>query len=119
MKRRDPLMVAVLSIVTFGIYALIWYVMTKNEMNRRGANIPTAWLIIIPIANIYWMWMYCVGVETVTKGVMSAPLAFLLLFFLGFIGMAIIQSSLNKVPRRVKKKATEGTPEQTAEKAEE
>lgn len=119
MKRRDPLMVAVLSIVTFGIYALVWYVKTKNEMNRRGANIPTAWLIIIPIANIYWMWMYCVGVETVTKGAMSAPLAFLLLFFLGVIGMAIIQSSLNKVPRKVKKKATEGAPEQPAEKAEE
>ena len=118
MKRRDPLMVAVLSIVTFGIYALVWYVKTKNEMNRRGANIPTAWLIIIPIANIYWMWMYCVGVETVTKGAMSAPLAFLLLFFLGVIGMAIVQSSLNKVPRKVKK-AAEGVPAQPTEKAKE
>ena len=119
MQRRDPLMVAVLSIVTFGIYALVWYVKTKNEMNTQGARIPTAWLIIIPIANIYWMWMYCVGVETVTKGGLGGAVAFLLLLFLGPIGMAIIQSSLNKVPRKVKKKAAEGTPEQPVEKAEE
>ena len=32
-KRRDPLMVVVLSIVTLGIYALVWYVQTKSEMN--------------------------------------------------------------------------------------
>ena len=36
MQRRDPLMVAVLSIVTLGIYALVWYVKTKREMNTQA-----------------------------------------------------------------------------------
>lgn len=97
MQRRDPLMVIVLAIVTLGIYALVWFVKTKREMNTQGAEIPTAWLIIIPIANIYWLWKFSEGVETVTQGGLSAPVAFLLLWLLDIIGIPITQSSLNKV----------------------
>lgn len=104
MTKRNPIVVIVLTIITFGIYGLVWYVMTKREMNRLGARIPTAWLIIIPIVNFYWMWKYAEGVGHVTHDRMSGPVAFLLLFFLGFIGMAIIQSSFNHVPRRKKKR---------------
>jgi len=46
-------MVIVLSLLTLGIYVLVWFVKTKREMNTKGAEIPTAWLIIIPIINIY------------------------------------------------------------------
>ncbi len=97
MKRRSPLGLIVLSIVTFGIYTLVWYVKTKREMNAQGASIPTAWLIIVPFVSYYWLWKFCVGVEKVTKGGMSAAVAFLLAWLLSVIGMAIIQSSLNKV----------------------
>lgn len=97
MQRRDPLMVFFLSLITFGIYALWWYVKTKTEMNSRGAQIPTAWLIIVPIVNWYWLWKFCEGVETVTGKGMSAAVAFLLVFFLSIIGIAIIQDGLNKV----------------------
>ena len=97
MKRRNPLAVFFLSIITFGIYGIVWYVKTKNEMNRLGAKIPTAWLIIIPLVSIYWMWKYSEGVGQVTKGEMSAPIAFILLFALGYIGMAIIQLDFNKL----------------------
>ena len=97
LTQRSPVNVLVLSIVTFGLYGLYWFVQTKSEMNAMGAQIPTAWLIIIPIANIYWEWKFCEGVEQVTSGQMSGAMAFLLLFFLGMIGGAIIQDSLNKV----------------------
>jgi hypothetical protein len=90
-------MVFFLSLITFGIYGLVWYVKTKNEMNAKGAQIPTAWLIIIPIANIYWLWKYSEGVESVTSKEMSAGLAFVLIFLLGVIGMAIVQSKFNAV----------------------
>ena len=33
MTQRSPALVVVLTIITFGIYALVWYVTTKNEMN--------------------------------------------------------------------------------------
>jgi hypothetical protein len=95
------LAVFLLPFVTFGIYGLYWLVKTKVEMNEKGATIPTAWLIIIPIVNIWWMWKYCEGVDHVTAGKMSGVLAFILLWLLGSIGMAIIQDSFNKVGEAV------------------
>ena len=97
MQHRDPIMVILLSIITFGIYSLFWYVTTKNEMNAKGAQIPTAWLIIIPFVNIWWYWKFCEGVELVTNKGMGVAVAFLLLWLLGTIGEAIIQNELNKV----------------------
>lgn len=97
MTHRDPISVVLLSIVTLGIYYLVWYVTTKDEMNAKGANIPTAWLLVIPIANYFWIWEFSKGVELVTNKGMGAGTAFLLLLFLGTIGGAIIQSNLNKI----------------------
>jgi len=97
MQHRDPIMVILLSLITFGIYALFWSVSTKNEMNTKGAQIPTAWLLIIPFVNYFWLWKFSEGVEVVTSKKMGAGVAFCLQFFLGVIGMAIIQDQLNKV----------------------
>ncbi len=97
MQHRDPIMVILLSIITLGIYSIFWYVATKNEMNAKGAQIPTAWLIIIPFVNIWWYWKFCEGVELVTNKGIGAASAFLLLWLLGAIGEAIIQNELNKV----------------------
>jgi hypothetical protein len=97
MTKRSVVAVILLTIVTFGIYAIVWMVKTKGEMVQAGADIPTSWLIIVPIASIYWMWKFAGGVEHVTRGKQSQVMAFILLFVLGVIGMAIIQSELNKV----------------------
>lgn len=99
MTKRSPGMVLVLTIVTLGIYGIVWMVKTKNEMVSAGADIPTAWLIIIPIANLYWMWKFSAGVEHVTGGKMSGVMAFIGLLLLNqffFIGTLWIQSELNK-----------------------
>jgi len=97
MEHRSPIMVFFVSLITFGIYGLVWYVKTKNEMNAKGAQIPTAWLLIIPIANIYWLWKYSQGVELVTNKEMGAGVAFILIFLLSVIGMAIVQAKFNAV----------------------
>ena len=97
MQHRNPIMVILLSIITFGIYGLVWYVTTKDQMNAKGAQIPTAWLLIIPVVDLWWLWKFCQGVELVTNKEMGAGVALLLIFLIGAIGMAIIQSSLNKV----------------------
>ena len=97
MTKRSVIAVILLSIVTFGIYALVWMVKTKNEMNKLGADIPTAWLLIVPVVSIYWTWKFAGGVEHVTRGKQSQVIAFILMFVLGVIGMAIIQSEFNKV----------------------
>ncbi|MFI5263036.1 MAG: DUF4234 domain-containing protein [Candidatus Kapaibacterium sp.] len=97
MTKRSPIAVFFLSIFTLGIYIIIWRVKTKGEMNRLGSNIPSAWLIIIPFVNIWWLWEYAGGVERVTNKAMSQVVAFILLVLLSAIGDAVIQDSFNKV----------------------
>ncbi|GAC1502506.1 MAG: hypothetical protein NVS1B10_07290 [Candidatus Saccharimonadales bacterium] len=97
MKQRSPAAVFILSLVTFGIYCLYWQVSTKNELNRLGAEIPTAWLLIVPIANLYWIWRYSEGIEKVSNGKITAVLTLILLLLLSIVGMAILQSEFNKL----------------------
>ena len=100
MTKRTPIAILLLPIVTLGIYSLYWLVRTKTEMNNCGAEIPTAWLLVIPFAGFWWEWKFGEGVDKVTHGHMSTGVAFLLLFFLGNIGAMIIQSELNKEATR-------------------
>ena len=97
MTKRSPISVVLLALITCGIYGIVWYVQTKGEMNRLGASIPTAWLLIIPFVNLYWVWKYAEGVQLVTKGAQSAVTIFLLLLFCGIIGMPVTQSAFNSV----------------------
>ena len=82
-KHRNIFLVYLFSIITLGIYAIYWVVSTKNEINSFGAKIPTAWLIIVPIANLYWMY--------------NTLLWFILSVLVGIIMPAIVQSELNKL----------------------
>ena len=98
-KHRNIFLVYLFSIITFGIYALYWMVSTKNEMNSLGAKIPTAWLIIVPIANIYWMYKYCEGFAENVKKDNNTVLWFILYILVGIVMPAIVQSELNKLAR--------------------
>lgn len=97
MTKRSPVAVILLTLFTFGIYGLYWEVVTKGEMVKKGADIPTAWLIIIPIANLWWAYKYCMGVEKVTNGKMSGVLALVLMLVLSIVGLGIIQDAFNNV----------------------
>jgi hypothetical protein len=97
MKRRSPATPLLLPLVTFGIYSLVWLVSTKASMNAVVATkVPTAWLLIVPIANFVWFWRYAGAVDRFTKGGLSQAAAFWLLLLLGPIGAAIVQSTFNK-----------------------
>lgn len=98
MKNRNPIAIILLPFITLGIYSIYWLVSTKIEMNKRGAKIPTAWLLIVPMVNLWWMWKYSEGVEYITSNKLSGALSFILLYLLGFIGQAIVQDSFNKIP---------------------
>ncbi len=99
MTKRNPLAVLFLPLITFGIYGLIWYVQTKEEMKDQGAEISSVWMLIIPIANLIWLWQYAKGVEKITNGAKTSGSTFCLLAFLGCIGMAVIQSAFNQLPQ--------------------
>ena len=66
-------------------------------MNEEfDGNIPTFWLIIIPIANFYWLYKYTECFVTKVKGENDEALWFLIFFLLGIIMPFIVQSELNK-----------------------
>ena len=96
-KHRNIFLVYLFSIITLGIYAIYWMVSTKNEINEIGANIPTGWLIIVPIANLYWAYRYCEGYATKVKKDNNTLLWFILYVLIGIIMPAIVQSELNKL----------------------
>ena len=96
-KHRNIFLVYLFSIITFGIYALYWMVSTKNEINTLGAKIPTAWLLIVPIANLYWIYKYCEGFANNVKKDNNTILWFVLYILVGIIMPAIVQSELNKL----------------------
>ena len=96
-KRRNPALVIIFTIITFGIYEIYWFVKTKNEINSLGAEIPTAWLLIIPIANLYWEYKYAEGFSKYVEKDDNAILWFLLLLFVAPVAMIIFQVELNKL----------------------
>lgn len=96
MKLRSAAAVFLLPIVTLGVYTIVWFVATKNEMNAsKKTKIPTAWLAVVPVVGWWWQWRFCVGINEVTNGRVSQVSSFLLTFLLGSLGMAIVQSGLN------------------------
>jgi hypothetical protein len=94
-KARNPVGIIILSIITFGIYALYWIVKTKGEINSLGGRIPTAWLVIVPIANIYFFYRYAESFSTYVKKDNSPILWFLLFLVIAPVAMILVQIELN------------------------
>lgn len=67
-QKRGLVEVVLLCLFTFGIYQLYWNVVTKRELNKAGAQIPNAFLMIIPLVNFYFWYCYAKSyVELVRK----------------------------------------------------
>lgn len=97
MRQRKPLGILGLLIITIGIYGIYWLVSTKNEMKKLGADIPTAWLIIVPFVSLWWYWKYSQGVEKVTNGKFNGILTFVLFLIIGSFTAIVVQTSFNEV----------------------
>ncbi len=97
-EKRSIGMIYVYCIITLGIYFIYWEIKTKNEMNKAfNANIPTGWLLIIPIANIYWLYKYTECFVTKVKGDDDTALWFILFWLVGIIMPWIVQTELNNL----------------------
>jgi uncharacterized membrane protein YjgN (DUF898 family) len=102
MKKRNPLAVFFLSIITLGIYDLYWLVQTKKVLNEKTSHhTPSIWLLIVPVPVIivgYILLFAKAGVKTTTTvygqttfnngttDQISHPGAALLAFGLIFVG---------------------------------
>ena len=92
MKKRNLGIVLLSSVVTFGIYGIVWHVKTKGELVKRGGDIPTCWLIIVPFAGWYWLFKYYKAAEIVTKQI-NGTFVFALSFVASMIAIVL---DLNK-----------------------
>lgn len=148
MKKRNPIIVFILSVITLGIYDLYWLAVTRRELNAKtGHKVPSVWflvspfilifisiimliagstsnmsnnnnyslststhynmagiigLILIIVASIamffisaYWFYKYSKAVDEYTSGKMSTAVAFLTLWIVHVIGVALIQDAYN------------------------
>lgn len=98
-KKRNPALVLIFSVLTLGIYAIYWSVKTKNEIKSLGADIPTAFLIVIPLANLYFWYKYADGFANYVKKDDKTILYFLLGLFLPPIAAIVYQAELNKLAK--------------------
>ncbi|MHB0976914.1 MAG: DUF4234 domain-containing protein [Candidatus Aquicultorales bacterium] len=120
-KQRNPIVVVLLSVITFGIYFVYWYYKINKEVVEYDQRIESsplisvlaitlgAFLVIPPYASAYttaararrMFWDYGSSVE------ISPALAFLLYFFIavGYPAVSLfypayVQSKLNRFWRR-------------------
>ena len=98
--KRDILTILLLSIFTLGIYYLYWIVVTKDELNRSGADIPTAWCLIVPFVNFYFWYRYAQGYVKCVKqkddDSSDVLVYFLIGAFVSFIKIILFQDGFNR-----------------------
>ncbi len=86
------------SILTLGIYTLVWFFWTTKELKALGADVPTPWLLFIPIAGFYFLWKYFEAAEQMTQGAVNGVLYFMLGFFISpIVSASLAQNEYNKL----------------------
>jgi hypothetical protein len=115
-KIRNPLGVIGLSLITFGIYGIVWYYKTNKELAEIGKARNTeecgtapgtsvvavtlgAFVIVPAILSMYNFCKRLSAAERLTGAPqgMEAGLLFVLFLFISPVGLYIAQSNLNKV----------------------
>ncbi len=79
LKHRSLFLITLLTIITFGIYQIYWYFITKTEMNvlnGKEYKVPFFLWFFIPIINIWWFWRFAKAIEKSTKGIVGRWTAF-------------------------------------------
>lgn len=101
MEQRNIGIMIPLMLVTAGLYMVYWLVVTKLDFNDRGAHIPTSWLLIIPLANIYFLYKFTEAfARIIFKNEQLTVPYFLLLMLLLPVGILICQHNINDFLKR-------------------
>ena len=92
-KHRSLIGVTLLTAITFGIYQIYWYFITKTEMNvvnGKAAKVPFFLWFFVPIINIWWFWRFAKAIEKITKGNVSRWSAFFAPIFLAVLASLLL-----------------------------
>ena len=101
-KRRNPFLVFLFTLITLGIYGIYWLVSTTRELQRTTQSAPKPWwiwLMLIPVVNIViailYYWKYSKALNELTG--FSAVGMFVLWLFISPVAMILAQIELNKM----------------------
>ena len=103
MKQRSLVMMILLSIITFGIYPIYWYIVFQVELKRQtgdGFGGLGHFLMLIFTFGIYAIyWQYIAGKRLAKQGAedMSVIYLVLTLVSLGFLNPFLMQNQANKL----------------------
>lgn len=109
-KRRELAFAVILSIVTCGIYGIIWMILLNDEINMvagdtKAMSGAVVFLLSLVTCGIYsYVWMYQMGVKLdnleLSQGRPSQSRGFLYLvlalFGVGIVSFALMQDTLNR-----------------------
>ena len=100
-KERNPILVLIFALITFGIYGAYWVVSTTLELRDNTKSAPNPWLLLlmlVPFVNfivpIYYYWKYSQAINELT-GFTNVGL-FVLWIFISPVAMVLAQIELNK-----------------------
>ncbi|MBW2979455.1 hypothetical protein DRZ77_01370 [Candidatus Woesearchaeota archaeon] len=126
-KYRNPALVIVFTLITFGIYGLYWLVSTAKELHElkvKDAPNPmlVVWAFLISIfgsiANAFgvfvgvilvfiavglmisYYWKYSKAIEQLSKGKYSFVLLFIFFIAFAFVSIALSQVTLNSYAKK-------------------
>ena len=106
MKQRNIFLCIILTILTCGIYGLVWLWCLNNELrvaNNRKTNSGTNFLFSILTCGIFFLvWNYKLGEEVEDAGGKNEGVVYFILslFGLSLIALALAQSQVNKICER-------------------
>lgn len=97
LTRRSIGQMILLMVVTLGIYTIYWLCVTKQELNKNRAQIPTFFLFFIPFANVYFLYKFAEAFcAIVLKDKAQVVALFVLLVCLFPVAELILQSQMNR-----------------------
>lgn len=103
MKQRSIILGVILSILTCGIYGIVWLWLLNNEIrvtNGRNPNSAVNFLLSIVTCGIFYLiWNYKLGQEIEEAGGKDEGVIYLVLCFfgLGIVSTALAQNQVNRI----------------------
>lgn len=108
LKQRNLALAIVLSIVTCGIYELVWFVLLTDEVNQitnrqnEMSGGITLLLSIVTCGIFYFIWAYKMGekvdqIKGTPSGSSNVLYLILSLFGLGWVALILAQDAVNKI----------------------
>ncbi len=103
MKKRSLVSMIILTIITFGIYALVWTIMFQDELKKEtneGFDGVIHFILILFTFGIYYIyWNYAAGKRLAKQGAEDWSILYLILALVGFswLNMFLMQNQANNL----------------------